>query len=282
MDPLAERRDPTDNEKNKVRSAAKILAVLSVFTGDEPELSLPEIGVRAGLDRGTTFRLVHTLVSLGYIRASIDNKRFRLTLKCLDIGFNALMSVDLRDEVQPMLRELVPEFADAASYGVLDGDDVVYVVRFESGMSFTGSDRRPGSRTKAYASALGHAMLAYLPREEQIARLEASHRTKLSERTLTDLDDLLARLGEVRARGFAVSDGENAFGLRTVAAAVIDPDEAPVGAVSVTIRSDRMSVEAFVEIASPRVCALARELSNAIALSFGRVGGTPSGRAPAR
>lgn len=188
---MAERRDPTENEKNKVRSAAKVLAVLSVFQADEPELSLPEIAARAELDRGTTFRLVHTLVSLGFLRATPDNKRFRLTLKCLQIGYNALVGADLREHASPILRDLVPEIADAASYGVLDRDDVVYIIRVESGLSLSGLDRRPGSRTKAYAAALGHAILAFMPRQEQIARLNASHRTKFSEKTLVDLDDLL-------------------------------------------------------------------------------------------
>ncbi|WP_316976917.1 IclR family transcriptional regulator [Shumkonia mesophila] len=268
---MVERRDPTENEKNKVRSAAKVLGVLAVFQTDEPELSLPEIAARAGIDRGTAFRLVHTLVSLGFLRATSDNKRFRLTLKCLQIGYNALMGSDLREHAFPILRELVPEIADAASYGVLDRDDVVYIVRVESGLSLSGLDRRPGTRTKAYAAALGHAMLAFLPRQEQIERLNASHRTKFSERTLVGLEELLVRLEAVRSQGYAVSDGENAFGLRTVAAPVLNADGVPVGGISLTITSERMGIEAFVERATPAVLNAATELSDAVKFSFGRL-----------
>lgn len=268
---MVERRDPTENEKNKVRSAAKVLGVLSVFQTDEPELSLPEIAVRAGIDRGTAFRLVHTLVSLGFLRATSDNKRFRLTLKCLQIGYHALMGSDLREHAFPILRELVPEIADAASYGVLDRDDVVYIVRVESGLSLSGLDRRPGTRTKAYAAALGHVMLAFLPRQEQIERLNASHRTKFSERTLVGLEELLVRLEAVRSQGYAVSDGENAFGLRTVAAPVLNADGVPVGGVSLTITSERMGIDAFVERATPAVLKTAAELSDAVKFSFGRL-----------
>lgn len=267
---MAERRDPTENEKNRVRSAGKVLAVLSVFQADEPELSLPEIAARAGLDRGTTFRLVHTLVSLGFLRATPDNKRFRLTLKCLQIGYNALVGADLREHASPILRDLVPDIADAASYGVLDRDDVVYIVRIEGGLSMAGLDRRPGSRTKAYAAALGHAILAYLPREEQIERLNITHRTRFSEKTLVGLDELLDRLERVRNQGYAVSDGENAFGLRTVAAPVLDADGRPVGGVSLTITSERMGIDAFVEQALPAVSKVAEELSTAVKFSFGR------------
>ncbi len=270
---MVERRDPTANTKNRVQSAAKVLAVLSAFQADEPELSLPEVAARAGIDRGTAFRLVHTLVSLGYLRATSDNKRFRLTLKCLQIGYNALIGADLRGHAAPLLREMVPDIADAASFGVLDHDDVVYIVRFEngSGLSLTGLDRRPGGRTKAYAAALGHAMLAFLPRQEQIDRLNASHRTKFSERTLVGLEELLDRLEHVRTDGYAISDGENAYGLRTVAAPVLDADDMPIGGVSLTITSERMGIDAFVERATPAVLRIARELSDAVRFSFGRL-----------
>ncbi len=268
---MVARRNPTDNEKNKVRSAGKVLAVLSVFAADEPELTLPEISKRTGLDRGTVFRMVHTLVDLGYLRASGDNKRFRLTLKCLQLGYNALVGADLRDHAGPILRDLIPEFADAASYGVLDVDDVVYIVRVEGGLSMAGLDRRAGSRIKAYAAALGHVMLAYLPREEQIERLNASQRTKLSERTLVGLDELLERLELVKSQGYAVSDGENAFGLRTVAAPVLDDSGMPVGGVSLTIKSERMGIEDFVEQATPAVMKVAEEMSQAVTFSFGRI-----------
>ena len=268
---MAERRNPTANEKNKVRSVGKALAVLSAFDADEPELTLPDIARRTGFDRGAVFRLVHSLVDLGYLRASRDSKRFRLALKCMQIGYNALVGADLRDHAAPILRDLVPDVADAASYGMLDLDDVVYVVRVESGFSLSGFDRRPGSRIKAYAAALGHAIMAFLPRDEQIERLNASHRTRFSEKTLVELPELLERFQQVREQGYAVSDGENAFGLRTVAAPVLYADGSPVGAVSLTIMSERMGIRDFVEKAMPEVLQAAAELSKAVNFSFERL-----------
>ncbi|WP_227591765.1 IclR family transcriptional regulator C-terminal domain-containing protein, partial [Klebsiella aerogenes] len=70
-------------------------------------------------------------------------------------------------------------------------------------------------------------MLAYLPLHEQQAVLERSNRIKVSEKTLTDVDAILERLRDVRQQGYAVSDGENAYGLRTVAAAILDGDGLP-------------------------------------------------------
>ena len=269
----AKRREQTtsDNPKNQVQSVAKAFAVLKAFGGDVPELTAAEVAARAGLDRGTAFRLVHTLVGLGYLRAVPDNRRFRLTLKCLELGHSVLAAGDLPGHAEPLLRELVPGVADAGSLGVLDRGEVIYLARVDAGLERQGVVRRPGSRIGAYATALGQAIMAWLPRQEQVAHLEGVARVKLAERTLTDLDALLARLAEVRERGYAVSDGENAYGLVTVAAPVLDPRGAPCAGVSLTVGGGRMSGAEFAALAAPRAQRLAAELSEGMRLSLGAI-----------
>jgi IclR family pca regulon transcriptional regulator len=258
---LAKTAAPADNPKNFVNSVGKAFAVLKSFTPEEFELTITEIASRAGMDRGTTFRLVQTLVKLGYLHAIEETRRYRLSLACLDLGYTALSAGNLRGQAEPLLRELVPTFGDAASLGVLDGSDVVYLARVTAGLDRHKIDRRPGSRIKAYASALGHVMLADLPKEQQIERLEAGERIKLSERTLTGLKPLLARLDQVRKQGFAVSDGENAYGLRTVAAPIFDKGKSVVAGISLTVDANRMDIKSFEKSGLPEVLKIARLLS---------------------
>ena len=264
---MAKSTSPADNPKNFVNSVAKAFAVLKSFSAEEFELTITEIAERAGTDRGTAFRLVQTLVKLGYLHANEATRHYRLSLKCLDLGYTALSAGNLRGQAEPLLRELVPAFGDAASLGVLDGSDVVYLARVSTGLDRHKIDRRPGSRIKAYAAALGHVMLAGLAKDEQRVRLEATERIKLSERTLTDLKALLTRLEQVRKQGYAVSDGENAYGLRTVAAPVFGSDKSIVAGVSLTVDAGRMDIKAFEKSALPQVLRVAQLLSNAAQMS---------------
>lgn len=261
---------PADNPKNVVNSVMKAFAVLHAFRPEQAALTVSEIAAAADLDRGTAFRLIHTLVALGYL-AAVPVRRYRLTLKCLELGFMALSSHDLWAHAQPLLDACVPEVADAASLGALDGADVLYLQRVDKGLARHNVDRRPGQRVRAYGAALGHAMLAFMPEAEQVRILESAERIKLSERTLTDLDALLQRLRLVRERGYAVSDGENAYGLRTVAVPVLDGAGVPVAGVSLTVDADRMSVEELVATAAPRALAIATELSRALRFSGGAI-----------
>ncbi|TQF40720.1 IclR family transcriptional regulator [Bradyrhizobium sp. UNPF46] len=241
------------NPKNYVASVGKAFAVLQSFSSEAFELSLSEIAARADLDRGTAFRLIQTLVELGYLQAVPQSRRFRLGVACLDLGYTVLTRGSLRPMVEPLLRDLVPEVGDAASLGILDGGDVVYLARVGAGLDRHKMDRRPGTRIPAYSAALGHVMLAQLARDEQIARLESRPRVKLSERTLTDLDALLARLDLVKKKGYAVSDGENAYGLRTLATPIFDAQGVAIGGLSLTIDAVRMDMAAFRDQALPRL-----------------------------
>ncbi|QOZ76467.1 IclR family transcriptional regulator [Bradyrhizobium sp. CCBAU 53351] len=250
------------NPKNYVASVGKAFAVLQSFSSEAFELTLSEIAARADLDRGTAFRLIQTLVELGYLQAVPPSRRFRLGIACLDLGYNVLSHGSLRPMVEPLLRGLVPDVGDAASLGILDGGDVVYLARVGAGLDRHKMDRRPGTRIPAYSAALGHVMLAHLAREEQIARLEARPRVKLSERTLTDLDALLARLDQVKKKGHAVSDGENAYGLRTLATPIFDAQDQVIGGLSVTVDAMRMDMAAFRDQALPKLMQLTAQVQD--------------------
>jgi IclR family pca regulon transcriptional regulator len=80
----------TDREKI-AQTLIEGFRVLHAFTASEPELTLGQVADRADLDKETTFRLVQTLVILGYLERISGTKQFRLTLKLLELGFFAIV-----------------------------------------------------------------------------------------------------------------------------------------------------------------------------------------------
>ena len=183
------------NPKNTVQSLAKGFRVLQAFTAEEPELKLSEVARRAGLDNGTAFRLLETLVMLGYLERFLETKQYRLTLKPLDLGFNAIARMDLRTIAQPELRTLVGEVREAASVGILDRDEVVYIERYQEGQARLGVDIRVGSRLPAYCTAIGQSILAFLPRAETRRILGLTRRVKVNDHTPVTLEEIEEKLG---------------------------------------------------------------------------------------
>lgn len=251
-------------DKNVVNSLAKGFRVLEAFTSEDPELMLAEVARRAGLDNATAFRLLNTLVMLGYVAKVPDSRNFRLTLKCLDLGFNAIALSDLRTQARPILRNLVGEMNEAASIGVLEGAEVVYIERMQAGMTRLGVNVRIGSRVPVHSTAIGHAILGFLPRAEQERVLAAAPRKKVTERTVTDVKTLLQRFKQVRARGYAVSDQENVPGLCVLAAPILDADGLPVAGLSVAAPAFRMSAQAFEKAGVGPLLNAAQQLSRGL------------------
>jgi IclR family pca regulon transcriptional regulator len=263
---------PVAPDKNSVQSLAKGFRVLEAFTAERLEMGLAEVARAAGIDNATAFRFLNTLVQLGYVEKLPEAKRFRLSLKCLDLGFNAIARTDLRDFARPLLRELVNETIEAASIAVPDGADLIYVERVQAGLVRLGVDVRIGSRVPAYSTAVGQAVLAYLPRDAQIKLLEAMPRKPLTQTTLTNLDALLKRLDQVRRNGFALSDQENVTGLRVLAAPVLDADGVPLAAISVAAPAFAMPLHDFDAASRKPVMNAAAKLSRAIQAAGAGVG----------
>ncbi|MRW89849.1 helix-turn-helix domain-containing protein [Duganella sp. FT80W] len=250
--------------KNTVQSLAKGFKVLQAFSAQEPELTMAEVARKAGLDNATAFRFLNTLVNLGYVE-KVDNSRlFRLTLQVLDLGFHAIARSDLRTRARPILRGLVGEVNEAASIGVLDGSSVMYVERVQAGLTALGVDVRIGSRVPAYSTAVGQALLAWLPRATQLQVLQGQPMLKLTEYTITDIDALLARLAQIRGLGYALSNQETVSGLYVLAAPVLDIDGLPVAALSVAAPARRSTLEQFEQNTLAAVLEAAQQLSKSL------------------
>src|SRR5262249_16286483 len=157
----------------------KAFNVLQAFESHTPELVLAEVARRAGVDNATAFRMLNTLVLLGYVEKVPDSKRFRLTLKCLDLGFNAVARMDFPTIAQPVLQSLVSDRAEAASLGVLDRGEVIYIERLQQGLLRLAVDVRVGTRVPAFCSSLGRAILSRFDESRQRQELDLFPRKKI-------------------------------------------------------------------------------------------------------
>jgi IclR family pca regulon transcriptional regulator len=262
--PDSEPPAPEPNPKNLVQSLAKGFRVLQAFTAEDPQLKLSEVARRAGLDNGTAFRLLETLVMLGYVERIADHKQYRLTLKPLELGFHAIARMDLRGVAQPELRALVGAVREAASVGILDRDEVVYIERYQEAQARLGVDIRVGSRVPAYCTAIGHAILAFLPRAEARHVLGLSRRVRIDQDTPVSLDAIEEELAQVRAAGYAVSDSTYTAGLRILAAPILGADGHAIAGLSVAAPSPRMPLREFVALTAGPVTESAARIAHAL------------------
>ena len=242
-----EGRDKPLDVKNVVRSLAKGFRILQAFKPDEAEMTLSQIAARTSLDSGTTFRLINTLVSLGYLARVSGTRRYRLGLKVLDLGFSTIGAMDVVRNARPILRSLLDGIASSANLDVLDGTDIVRVERVLRDVHGTAGSARTGSpgqglgfRASLESTVMGHAAMAYMAGSDAI-----------DDGTRT----------EIRKRGYGHRGGKGGED-HIIAAASLDAEGRPRAVVSVTCPNSVCSEQEFLSGYAKRVVHAARRIGS--------------------
>jgi DNA-binding IclR family transcriptional regulator len=198
-----------------------------------PVLNMSETAKALNINRTTLLRLLHTLEAEGFVERRPNGAGFQVGLSLLEVGARALFSQDLVQVAVPILTELAETLQLSSHLGVLDGTDVLYLVRRTPNTPLA-SNIRVGSRLPAHATTMGRMLLAFLPPVE-VERLYAGKELqRFSEHTSTTLATLRAKAEKDRSAGIAWSEAHFERGIGSAAVPVFDFAGAPVGAINVS------------------------------------------------
>jgi IclR family pca regulon transcriptional regulator len=225
-----------------IQSLERGLGIIRAFGPHAPEQTVSELAATTGLTRATARRFLITLIELGYIES--DGRVFRLTPRVLELGYSFLSGLGFPDAALPHLERLVAEVDESSEASVLDGDDIVYVVRVPSTAVMTIAIN-VGARMPAHATSMGKVLLAGLDDAELEAYLARATLKRYLPRTVTDRAELRRQVHEVRRAGFALVDQELEEGLVAIAAPVRDRSGRTIGAINLSTHVMRRSVESM-------------------------------------
>jgi IclR family transcriptional regulator, pca regulon regulatory protein len=233
-----------------VQSFARGLAVLRSFGSAAPEQTLSEVAERTGLTRAGARRILLTLVHLEYVET--EGRLFRLTPKVLELGFSYLSALPIWTRAQPVMEDLVEELRQSCSAAVLDGHDIVYVVRVPA-HKIMSINLGVGSRLPAYCTSMGLVLLSGLAPQTLRTRLEAMELVQHTPNTVTGIAQIIERIDQIRLQGWALVEEELEMGLCSVAAPVKDRTGRVVAAVNISGQANTRARTALVEIGLPKL-----------------------------
>jgi IclR family pca regulon transcriptional regulator len=240
--------DSIPQERDLIAGLAKGLQVIEAFDQERSRLTISEVAERTGLTRAAARRYLITLVHLGYARQG--DKLFSLTPKVLRLGQSYLHSARLPRIVQPLLYRLAYSLGEAASAGVLEGDELVCVAAVSAGRVVSAT-LQPGTRVPAFWTANGRVMLASLPEAQMRAYLARVHAEPLTEYTIVDKERLALEIARARAQGYAIVNQELELGLRTIAVPLRNFRNEIVAAMNVSVHESRVPLDDIVERCLP-------------------------------
>ena len=259
-------QDPADVRPGDsyVQSFARGLEVIRSFSASAPRQTLTEVAGRTGLTRAGARRILLTLQTLGYVQS--DGKLFALTPRILDLGFAYLSSMPIWNVAEPVMEALVEQVKESCSAGVLEGTDIMYVLRVSTRKIMRNS-LGVGSRLPAYCTSLGRMLLAGLPDDEVLRLLKASELEARTKHTITDVDALLAKVQQARKQGWCMINQELEEGLVSLAAPIVNRAGRTVAALNISGQVNRTTPRQMQEGMLPALREAAREVSQRLAIA---------------
>lgn len=223
------------------------------------EATFTEIYTELQRPKSSTYKIISTLETLGYIRSVGSGSAYSLGTKLLEFGAKAGTQFDLVTEARPLVKRLSMDTQRTCHVGILDDSEVVYVVK-ENTHCLIRIDTWVGKRIGVYCTALGKALLAWKNEWEVSAILKEVVFEKIAPNTITDKESFLKVLPEVKERGWALDDEESVKMVRCVAAPIFNQKGEVCAALSVSTITELDNYEEMLSITN-KVVKCARELS---------------------
>jgi len=203
-----------------------------------------EVADELGVAKSTAHKHLKTLERRGYLTRSAGE--YHVGLRFLNLGEFARTRWPCYSLVQEAVTDLGERTEEDVDFCVEENGRVYTLCeayhkweKYHEAQS--GYRVNIGDCYYMHTVASGKAILATYPEAAVREVVDRWGLPALTERTITDVEDLLADLDRTRERGYGLSDEEYVEGLRTISRTVSLPDGGVLGALSVSGPAYRMA-----------------------------------------
>ena len=210
---------PVHVSEPAVQSVDRAITVLEILAR-RGDAGVTEIAVELGVHKSTAFRLVSVLEARGLVDQNSDRGKYRLGLGVLRLAGATAARFDVTQQARPVIEALARDLDETINIAILSGHDALYLDQV-AGSSALQLHNWVGRRIPLHCTSNGKALIAHLP-EWQQRELLVEPLTRFTEATVTDVDDVLAELAQVREDGYATAFEEFELGLVAVASPIRD------------------------------------------------------------
>jgi DNA-binding IclR family transcriptional regulator len=239
-----------------VDRAARILKALAAHPG---RLGVSELSERLGLAKGTVHGLLRTMQAHGLVEQHSDSDKYQLGPELLQLSYRYLDLNELRTRSLIWAEQLVSRTQESVRVGAFRGDQVLIVhhaFRPDASLQIL----EVGEVLPMHATALGKALLAYLP-EDVVKEILKDPPRPLTRNTARTVEDVERDLEVVRDRGYATEHEEAVLGEAGVAAPVFDRRGNAIGAIGIACPDGQLTSRRVEREIGPAVIEAARGVS---------------------
>lgn len=215
----------------------KAFSTLEVLARTGRALTLAELAEESRLPKPTLHRILRSLRDLGYVTQN-ERSAYELTERLESLRVHGRDAV-VRDKALPLMRRLHKAFDETVNLALLEGIYVRYVHVLETTQALRWIVK-PGARDAFHTTALGRAVVAHLPGEQQARLVTKACATVAAKQRRATRAKLEQELRATRERGCALDDEETSTGVACTAISLTALGE-PLVAISVSVPVSRFT-----------------------------------------
>ncbi len=223
-----------------VPAIKRAFEIIELLAKRNAGLSISEIHRALHLPLSSAAAILYTLRDMSYVERDEETSRYYLSVKMLGIARQALDRLDLVAKCHKWLEEAVRESGLTGHLAVLRDGESMYIDRVQS-ESLVQVSSYVGQRWPVHVSAVGKALLAFLPETNLQTALQQMTLRGLTPYTITSRQALARQLRAFRRLGYCWERNEGEMGLGCVAAPVFGPQHEVVAAMSLSGTTQQIS-----------------------------------------
>jgi len=219
-------------------SLDKALNVLEMIA-QAGDTRLSTLAEATGYPPATIHRILGVLVRRRYVRQDPSNRKYMLSLKCLEISSRVTDNLEIIAAARPIMQKLMEKAGETVNLVCFEDMEAVYIDQISNTKSLLRMFTRVGARVPLHSSGVGKAFLAGRPPAEVLDYFRSAKKVRYTEKSLVKEDEFLRDLEETRTRGYAVDREEFEDGVGCIAVVITQKGEV-AGAMSISGPSSRL------------------------------------------
>lgn len=238
---------PSQNSnQNPIQVAERLFGALEYLVRNG-QSSLTELTQALHLNKSTAHRILASLQCMDYVRQDPESGRYEAAFKLVDLADRLMEQVDVAQMARPHLKNLAARVKETVHFVERDGSEVIYIDKVDPYDHSIRMTSHIGSRMPFYRSGVGKAMAANMSDPEIRTLWENCTIERRTAYTITNLDEFMDEIAEVRRKGYALDNEENEAGVRCIAAA-LSLDGGSRYAFSISVPISRMDNDRIREL----------------------------------
>lgn len=223
-------------------SAERTLRVLQYLAERSQPVPLAELSNELDLPKPTVHRMCQLLLDLRMIKHDVEEKTYLIGPALQKLAMDTLTHGTVSQLRHSVLSDLVDKIGETCNFTTLNGSSVLYLDRVET--------RHPwrltidvGERVPIHCTASGKLFLAMMPSIKRNYLLRRLELRRLTDMTITDMDQLRETLDGIAKVGYAEDRQEFIAGLIAIAVPVHDKTGELRAAVAIHGPTSRISTD---------------------------------------